>query len=174
MKPDKKSDKVQILDAAAIMARIKRMAYEIYEANYTAKKLMLIGIDKRGGFLAKLIADYLKEICPLKVRLMDAKLDREAQEGIGITLSGDVSKLAGQSVIVVDDVLYSGYTMINVVSILLQVGPRSIQTAVLIDRGHRTMPVSSDFVGIELATTLQQRVYFDSADSKKKMNAYIA
>lgn len=168
-----KSDKVQILDAAGIMARIKRMAYEIYEANYAAKKLVLIGIDKRGGFLAKLLADYLKEICSLKIRLMDAKLDREAKEGMGITLSGDVSKLAGQPVIVVDDVLYSGHTMIHVVSILLQVGPGSIQTAVLIDRGHRTMPVSADFVGIELASTIQQHVYFDSAKSKKKMNAYI-
>lgn len=167
------SDKVQILDSVGIMARIKRMAYEIYEANYAAKKLVLIGIDERGGFLAKLIADYLKEICSLKIQLLDASLDREAEGGMGITLSAKVDKLEGKHVVVVDDVLYSGYTLLNVVSILLQVGPASIQTAVLIDRGHRTLPVSADFVGIELATTLQQHVYFDRGASKKKMHAYI-
>jgi len=167
------TDKVQILDHVGIMARIKRMAYEIYEANFTAKKLILIGIDERGGFLANLLANYLREICPLKIQLLEAVLDREAEEGIGITISADVAKLAGKHIVVVDDVLYSGFTLLNVVSILLQVGPGSIQTAILIDRGHRIMPVSADYVGIELATTLQQHVYFEKGTAKKKMNAYI-
>lgn len=167
------SDKVQILDQAAITARLKRMAYEIYEANFGAKKLMLIGIDERGTFLANKLAEFLKDISSLKIVMFDAQLDREAEEGLGITLSGEVKKLKGKRVIVVDDVLYSGNTMIHVVSILLQLQPASIQTAVLIDRGHRAMPISSDFVGLELATTLQQHVYFDKGKGKKKMEAYI-
>ncbi|MEM6801492.1 MAG: phosphoribosyltransferase family protein [Bacteroidota bacterium] len=167
------SDKVQILDQVSIMARLKRMAYEIYESNYGAKKLMLIGIDERGTFLAEKLAEFLKEISSLKISMLDAQLDREAEEGLGITLSGEVKKLKGRRVIVVDDVLYSGNTMMQVVSILVQLQPASIQTAVLIDRGHRAMPISSDFVGLELATTLQQHVYFDKGKGKKKMQAYI-
>ena len=167
------ADKVQILDEAAILARLKRMAYEIYEANFSAKKLVLIGIDERGGYLAGLLEGFLKEICPHKIELLDAQLDREADEGIGITLSGDLDKLANQHIIVVDDVLYSGTTMLNVVAILLQVRPQSIQTAVLIDRGHRAMPVSSDFVGMDLATTIQQHVYFERGKGNQCQSRYM-
>lgn len=153
-------DKVKILDQPAIAARLKRMAYEVFEATYQEKKLIIIGIDERGGYLADKLSGFLKEISPQEILLVQAYLDRASDPGtIGIELSiDDIGLLENQAILVVDDVLYSGYTMLNVVAILLQAGPKMIQTAALIDRGHRKMPVSPDFVGMELATTIHQHV----------------
>ncbi len=152
--------KVSILDQQAISARLRRMAYEIYEANYKEQELILIGIDERGGYLSKQLCEHLNGISSLTISLINARLDRETDpKGIGIELSIDsIDELKEKVVLVVDDVLYSGFTMLNVVSILLQAGACSIQTATLIDRGHRKMPVSPDFVGLELATTIHQHV----------------
>ena len=154
------SHKVRILDQKEIYARLKRMAFEVYERNYQEKNLLVIGIDVRGGFIAKELCRYLTEISDLQIERVKAKLDK-SDEGVGIELDVDIEKIHQRPVVVVDDVLYTGNTMLHVVSILLQAGPNSIQTAVLIDRGHRSMPVSPDFVGLELATTIQQHVSVD-------------
>ncbi len=151
--------KINILSAEAISTRIKRMAFEVYESNYLDEELVVIGIDERGGFIAEQLCEYLERVSDLSLHLVGAKLDRnQTPGGMGIELDLELSDLRGKSVLVVDDVLYTGITMLNVVAILLQAGPRKIQTAVLIDRGHRNMPVSPDFVGVELATTIQQHV----------------
>jgi pyrimidine operon attenuation protein / uracil phosphoribosyltransferase len=153
------SPKVRILEKAAIHARIRRMAYEIYEANYSESEVIIIGIDERGGFLADELCRHLREISPLQIISAGAYVDRsDAPQSVGIDLSLEISELRDKSVIVVDDVLYTGFTLLHVVSILLQAFPRRMHTAVLIDRGHRNLPVSSDFVGLELATTIQQHV----------------
>lgn len=164
--------KVQILDHPAITARLKRMAYQIYEANYLNDEIFILGIDERGGALAEALVEYLEELCPVKITLVEAILDRSESEGIGVSLDEDPGLFKGKSVVVVDDVLYSGMTMLNVVSILLQSSPKTIQVAVLIDRGHRSMPVSADFIGLELATTLQQHVSFEILENDE-MAAYL-
>lgn len=153
------TSRVQILDQAGIQARLRRMAYEIYEAHYDVQRLIVIGIDVRGGFLAHRLVEQLREISALEVELVPAYLDRDSDPpGIGIELQAGVEDLQGQRLLVVDDVLYTGTTLLHVVSILLHAQPASIQTAILIDRGHRLLPVSSDVVGLQLATTLQQHV----------------
>ena len=169
------SANVQILDQAAISARLRRMAYEIYEANYQEPELIVIGIDARGGFLAAELCAYLEKISPVPLTLVSSHLDRDSDNAaIGIELSADIEDLQGKTVVVVDDVLYTGRTLMNVVAILLHAGPRSIQAAVLIDRGHRSMPISPDYVGLELATTLQQHVFFDTGAETGTVMAYLA
>ena len=167
------NDKIRILDPSAIEARLKRMAYEIYEANYGESELIIIGIDERGGYLAGSLTQILEEISPLNLTLVDAHLDREHPESMGIEISIDIEELTHKPVVVVDDVLYSGNTLLNVVSILLQAGPKTLRTAVLIDRGHRTMPVSADFVGMELATTIQQHVSFEISLDQTNAQAFL-
>lgn len=169
------STKVQILDQVAIMARLRRMAFEIYEANYQEKKLYLIGIDERGGFLGKTLQQLLESISSLEIQYFQAHLDRrDSPEGLGIDLGLEtLDELRGQSVLVVDDVLYSGRTLLNVLAILLQGAPATLRTAVLIDRGHRLMPVSADFVGLELATTLQQHVSVEFSPDDQKVEAFL-
>jgi pyrimidine operon attenuation protein/uracil phosphoribosyltransferase len=151
-------NKISILSPEAIRSRLRRMAYEVYERNYLEAGLTVIGIDERGGYLAGEMVDYLRQISELDVQLVEAHLDRQPGS-LGIDLDVEaVQDLQDQVLLVVDDVLYTGWTMLHVVSILLQASPKAIQTAVLIDRGHRQLPVSADMTGLQLATTIQQHV----------------
>ena len=165
--------KVRILDHDSIKARLKRMAFEIYEANYSEEGLFVIGIDERGGFLGRELMKNLEQISPLKLTFVESHLDRSQAAFMGIELSIEIEELYGKSIVVVDDVLYSGNTLLQVVSILLQAVPSKLRTAVLIDRGHRTVPVSSDFVGMVLATTIQQHVSVEIHEETKKIEAFL-
>lgn len=169
------NDQVKLLDHHQVAARLRRMAFEVYEANYQEQSLIIIGIDERGGHLADLLAKHLKEISPLSISLYHAHLDRQSDpHAIGIDLSIEsIEALKDQPILVVDDVLYSGYTLLNVVAILLQAAPSSIQTAVLIDRGHRRMPVSSDFVGMILSTTIHQHVKVEIKPESNSAEAFL-
>lgn len=167
-------EKVRILNHESIVTRLRRMAYEVYEANYGIDRLIIIGISERGGFLARMLSDYLREISEIAIDLINVELDRESDPvSYGIDLSEDFSVLEGQHLVVVDDVLYTGRTMLSIVAILLQAGPKQIQTAVLIDRGHRLFPISSDVVGIELATTLPQHIYVEIDEQQEKVEAFL-
>lgn len=152
-------DKVKILDTGAVKARLKRIAFEVYEANYQENELVVIGIDERGGFVSDYLCNYLETVSDLKLLRVNASLDRSTEMGgIGIELDIDIEELKNKPVLVVDDVLYTGNTMLNIAAILLQASPQNIQISVLIDRGHRSMPVSPDYVGLELSTTIHQHV----------------
>ncbi|MEL6134514.1 MAG: phosphoribosyltransferase family protein [Bacteroidota bacterium] len=150
---------LQILDHASVQHRLKRMAFEIYEAHYEEEELLIIGIDERGGHIAQAIVEQLDIISPLSLVYIQAHLDRETNApAIGIELEATVEELYQKPLLVVDDVLFKGSTMLNVVSILLHAFPKSIRTAVLIDRGHRSLPVAADFTGLTLATTVKEYV----------------
>lgn len=163
---------LRILDHNEIFARLKRMAYEIYENNYQQSEMLVIGIDQRGGFIAEKLVSFLSELSPIKVTLIDAEVDR-SESLPGVSLSAELEDLTGKAILVVDDVLYSGFTMLSVVSILLQLEPSTIQTAVLIDRGHRKMPISADYVGLELSTTLHQHVSVRIDEDEEKAEVFL-
>ena len=168
------STKVLILNNQEILKRLYRMAFEIYEKNYYQKELVVIGMNERGGYLATRIVDYLQKVAPIQIHYFQAGVDRETDPvSYGIQLSVDPEVLQGKHIVVIDDVLYTGRTLLNIVSILLQAGPESIQTAILVDRGHRSMPISPDFVGVELATTLQQHVSIEIDESAEEARAYL-
>lgn len=169
-------DRILILSKESIEARLQRMAYQIYEHNYHEEEVYIIGIDERGGYLADELATRVQQISDLKVHFEHASLDRDSDPNLlGIQLSvEDITTWENKVLIVVDDVLYTGKTLLNVVSILLQATPKFIQTAVLIDRGHRSMPVSADFIGLELATTLHQHVSVEIDASQRKVEAYLS
>ncbi|MFK7970444.1 MAG: phosphoribosyltransferase family protein [Bacteroidia bacterium] len=169
--------KTPILDAAGIEAKLKRMAYEVYEQNFESEEIILLGISERGGYIATRLAAILEVISPLATHLANAEPDLEVRQGKGglmkMAFSHKASFFAGAVVVVVDDVLYSGNTLLNVISPLLQFNPKKIQTAVLIDRGHRSMPVFSNIVGMELATTLQQHVFVEIDKDSKEAIAFL-
>jgi len=166
-------DKIRILDSDDVAIRLKRMAFELYERNYEAESLTVIGIDQRGGYLARQIVGHLEQASNKEIQYIAAHLDREV-ETIGIDLEiDDVSELAGKPLVVVDDVLYSGKTMLHVVAILLHAAPSSIQTAVLIDRGHRSLPVSADSIGLQLATTVHQHVSVEIDEESGRAEAFL-
>lgn len=164
--------KVRILDSAAIAAKLDRMAYEIAERNYGAGSLVLAGISQRGGFVAARLAAKLKEISDLKAHLLP--LEREARSGV-ISLDGKKAAklIAGQRVVIVDDVLYSGHTLFHALMLVMVHKPSQVQTALLIDRGHRSLPLSPDFVGLVLATTLKQHVEVQVSADGKRAEAFL-
>jgi pyrimidine operon attenuation protein / uracil phosphoribosyltransferase len=166
-------NKIRILGDASIRTRLRRMAYELYEAHYEAEGLVVIGIDERGGYLAREMVAYLKKISELDITFVAARLDRTGQP-VGIDLSmGDVSELKDQALVVVDDVLYTGSTLLNVVAILLHAAPASIRTVVLIDRGHRQFPISADILGLQLATTVHQHVSVEINPDDQQLEAFL-
>lgn len=170
-----KEGTVRILDQEAVEAKLLRMAYEIYESHYGQKEIILIGIDQRGGFLGQRLLSHLENISTLKITYLQASLDRQENDSlIGIDLGVEnLESLGNGHIVVVDDVLYSGTTLLNVISILLQARPASIQTAVLIDRGHRTVPVAADFTGMQLATTIQQHVQVTLDTTSQRAEAFL-
>jgi len=159
---------IRILTHAAIHARVKRIVYEIYEKNYLEEKLVVIGIAQRGGYIAELLTKHLKEISSIQVVNVSAVPDRNtASNWMSVSFSESLENLRGRVCLVVDDVLYTGRTMLHVVARLLEGGPSKIQIAVLIDRGHRSLPISPDYVGVELATTLRQHVTVTIGEENK-------
>lgn len=170
-------DQIKILTKEDVHARIKRMAFEIYENNFQEKSLILIGADERGGFIAELLQEHLLEISPLKIDRWHATFDKKDRQGRGgrmlVNFSHDLKALTNQNVVVVDDVLYSGNTMLHLVAPLLEVMPNKIEVAVLIDRGHRNMPISPNYVGLELATTIQQVVSVEVDFEERVIEAFL-
>lgn len=163
-----------ILTHEAVMARLKRMAYEIYERNYHAKELIVVGVNERGGYVAQRLIQALLEVSPLQISQIHLEVDRDTDPySYGISLDDELKALSNRPVLIVDDVLYTGKTLMSIVSILLQASPESIQVAALIDRGHRSFPISADFVGLELATTLQQHVYVEIDEAAERIEAVL-
>ena len=148
----------EVLDHNQVSTRIKRMAWQIYESNSSNSEVILAGIGGQGYFLAQKIADILREISPLEIRLHKIVLDKKNPLQSQIHLEPEAGKLDGRSITVVDDVLNSGNTLIYGVRFFLQFPVQEIKTAVLVDRNHKRFPVKADFKGLSLSTSLMEHV----------------
>jgi pyrimidine operon attenuation protein/uracil phosphoribosyltransferase len=157
--------KATIMDSAQIQRATKRIAHEIVERNRGVRDLFVVGIRRRGVFLAKRIADYLTAIEGTKVPVgaLDITLYRDDFQLatptpiVGTTeIKGDIT---GKVIILVDDVLYTGRTVRAALDELIDFGrPSQIQLAVLIDRGHREFPIKADYVGKNVPTAENEQV----------------
>lgn len=158
------SEVITILTTTALERALKRMAHEIAERNETARELVLVGIQRGGVFLATRLAKLLKEILGQEIPAgsLDVSMHRD---DIGIQAAPDVHPtvipfdVTGKTVVLVDDVLFSGRTTRAALDALNDFGrPQRVQLAVLIDRGHRELPIKADFVGKNVPTSLRERV----------------
>ncbi len=156
-------EKNVILTQDIIQKKLERIAYEIYEHNSDGEEIILAGIWERGLNIARKIADILQQISPLKPRIIELRLDK--QNPAEVTVSEQVN-FNGKVVVVIDDVANSGRTMLYALKPLLAYLPLKIQTAVLVDRRHKSFPLSVDFVGFSLATTLQENVVVETAGNE--------
>jgi pyrimidine operon attenuation protein / uracil phosphoribosyltransferase len=148
-----------ILDAATASRKLQRMAYEIAEQNLdTNTDLILAGIRDNGVVLARIIAGYLKEIFKGTIRFIDIELDKRHPKEIKLseTLAFDDAVI-----ILVDDVTNSGKTLLYALKPFLAFHPKKIQTLTLIERSHKVYPIKSDYVGISLATTVQEHIFVE-------------
>ncbi len=156
---------IVILNAPAIQRALTRIAHEIAERNEASAEVVLVGIQRGGGPLAERLATLLAGIwgnpvlCGhLDVSMHRDDLDRRAAPEIHPTvIPFDVT---GKTVVLVDDVLFSGRTIRSAMDSLNDFGrPKCIQLAVLVDRGHRELPVKADFVGKNQPTSLAEKVH---------------
>jgi pyrimidine operon attenuation protein/uracil phosphoribosyltransferase len=154
-----------ILTKEQIKFTTKRIAYQIYETYIDEEEIVIAGIANSGYTFAQKISEALQEISPIKVILCEVRIDK--QNPINpIETSLDKSVYTDMSVVLVDDVLNSGGTLIYGVKHFLDVPLKKLKTAVLVDRNHKKYPVKADFKGISLSTSLLEhiQVVFDGED----------
>ncbi|HNO71763.1 MAG TPA: phosphoribosyltransferase family protein [Bacteroidia bacterium] len=153
-----------ILNAQQIQQRIDRIAYQIYESNYQEKEISVAGIVSNGYTLAERIAEKLSEISSLKISLLQIKLNKKQplSDKVHVLLSNgkqiQEKDMKGKAVVVVDDVLESGRTMMYGIDPFLKFSVKRLTTVVLVDRDHHSYPIRADFVGVSLATTMQEHI----------------
>lgn len=146
-----------ILNHQEIEYKIKRIAYQIYETFIDEKEIVIAGIHGNGLIFAEKLSDVLKSISPIEVILCDVKIDKKNPNS-AITTSIDKSVYAEKGLVLVDDVLNSGTTLIYGVRHFLDVPLKKFKTAVLVDRNHKKYPVKADFKGISLSTSILEHV----------------
>ena len=157
--------KAHVLDAEGIRKVFVRIAHEILEKGQGADPLCLVGIRSRGDHLAQRLAGLLQEMTgrPVPVGALDITLYRDDLSLVGsspVVHSTEISfDITGRRVIVVDDVLFTGRTVRAAMDALTDLGrPESVELAVLVDRGHRELPIKADYVGKNLPTSKEQLV----------------
>ncbi|MEZ0579968.1 bifunctional pyr operon transcriptional regulator/uracil phosphoribosyltransferase PyrR [Nocardioides sp. MH1] len=160
-----------VLDARDIARALTRISHEILERNKGAGDLVLLGIPRRGVPLARRIADRMSQVeeYDVPVGSLDITMYRDdlRMKPARALLPTEIPPggIDGKVVVLVDDVLYSGRTIRAALDALNDVGrPRAVQLAVLVDRGHRELPIRADFVGKNLPTSLAERVSVRLAD----------
>jgi pyrimidine operon attenuation protein/uracil phosphoribosyltransferase len=158
------SDATVILNAQAIRRALTRIAHEIAERNETSSEVVLVGIQRGGVPLAQKLNSLLTEIWkqPVPAGQLDVSMHRD---DLGQRAAPDVQPtvipfdVTGKTVVLVDDVLFSGRTVRAAMDSLNDFGrPKRIQLAVLIDRGHRELPIKADFVGKNVPTALNEKI----------------
>lgn len=153
-----------ILTQAEIDHKIKRIAYQIYETYVDEKEIVIAGIAQNGFILAQKIATVLQTISALEVSLCEVVINKQ-QPHLSITTSMDPTNYTNKGIVLVDDVLNSGTTLVYGVKHFLEVPLGKFKTAVLIDRNHKKYPVKADFKGISLSTSMQEHVQVVFAES---------
>ena len=153
-----------ILNHQEIDYKIKRIAYQIYETFIDEKEIVIAGIHGNGLVFAQKLSAALEMVSPLKVILCEVKIDKKNPNST-ITTSIDKSQYTEKGLILVDDVLNSGTTLIYGVRHFLDVPLKKFKTAVLVDRNHKKYPVKADFKGISLSTSILEHVQVVFADN---------
>lgn len=154
-----------ILNHRQLAYKIKRLAWQIYENNMDEPVLWIAGIDARGMYIANRIAHELSGIGGQDLKILSIKINRQTFEA-DYTSEHDLGGLRDATVILVDDVLNSGKTIISAMLPLVAKQVKKIQVVVLASRSHRKFPVKADYVGISMATTLQEHLSFDNSDEQ--------
>jgi len=149
--------KTIILSNEQIQHKTKRIAYQIYESNINEKQVILAGIKENGFIFAKRIKEALEKISPIEVVLCEVIIDKKKPLE-KITTSIPASEYKNKSLILVDDVLNSGTTLIYAAKLFLEVPLKRFKTVVLVNRNHKKYPIKADFKGISLSTSMQEHI----------------
>lgn len=161
--------KKYFLDETVAEKKLRRMALEIIENNPDEKQLILAGIHENGSIIARHIQRMIAGYSPVKTELISITLDKRRPQDIVLSDTGDFND---KVIIVVDDVANRGKTLLYALKPFLDYHPKKIQILVLVERSHNSFPVCPDYVGVSLATTLQEHIYVE-VNEEKVLGAYL-
>ena len=156
--------KTLVLNHTQISQKITRIAHQIIENNFDEKELIIVGITPRGSELAKRICSILKTIFDGTIHYFDLNLhkDNPLRNEVLCDLKPELAE--GRTIILVDDVLNTGRALVFATRYLLGLDVKGMQTVTLIDRRHRNFPIRADYVGLTLATTMQEHILVEFGD----------
>jgi pyrimidine operon attenuation protein / uracil phosphoribosyltransferase len=155
--------KKYILSALVAEKKLKRMALEVVERNYTDNEILLIGIKENGIVIANIIAKMMKDIFDGDITVVALSMDKKNPKEI--VLEKEINA-DGKTILLIDDVANSGRTMLYALKPLLEKHPKKIQTLALVERTHKNFPVDVDYVGLSISTTLDEHIYVEVQKGK--------
>ena len=164
-------EKTLVLNKQQLQQKIDRLAWQIYEQNYKEKEIIIAGIANRGVLIAKKIAKKLTKISDIKVKLATIKVDKDNPFYKDIEVDISEKDYKNKVLILVDDVLNSGKTLMYGAKYFLSVPLKKLSTIVLVDRNHNRFPIKADFVGLSLSTTLKEHI---SVELEKNAGVYLS
>ena len=147
-----------ILSKEVVEKKLRRMAYEILENNTDEKEIILAGIRESGSVVARVIQKMLGEISSIKTELITISLDKKEPTDVSLSKSFDFNE---KVIIVIDDVSNSGKTLLYALKPFIAFHPKKIQILVLVERTHTSFPVRPDYVGLSIATTIQEHIFVE-------------
>ena len=163
-------DKKKILDYQLVKKKITRISLQIIEANSIDDEIIIAGIENNGYLIAKKICNEIKKISDKKIQLCSIKIDKKNPRK-EITVSLVQEQYENKSIVIVDDVLNSGTTLMYAVKYFLNTKLKKLKTAVLVDRNHKKYPIKVDYKGLSLSTSIQNHVKVSIYDNE--INAYL-
>ena len=162
-------NKNYILDASVIEKKLSRLALEVIENNIEEEEIIFVGIDSNGVVLAEQIRNMVEKESYIKTSLLTLTLNKKTPKRIELSQDVDFN---GKIVILVDDVSNSGKTLLYALKPFLEFHPKKIRTLVLVERSHSLFPISADYKGLQIATTLQEHIYVE-VEGDKITGAYL-
>lgn len=151
-------ERTLILNAAQIQAKLDRIARELLESAYQDKEIMLVGVADKGIEVARRLGKILSALSDKTIDVRSIALNKDKPLSGAITFDGSTQDLRNKNVVLVDDVLNSGRTLIYCVRHLLETEPKRLSTVVLVDRFHRRFPIRADYVGLSLSTNVKEHI----------------
>ncbi|HJS54808.1 MAG TPA: phosphoribosyltransferase family protein [Chitinophagaceae bacterium] len=154
-------EKKYILTKEVAEKKLRRMAFEILENNIDEKEIILAGIRDSGSVVARVIQKMLGEISSIKTDLITVTLDKKQPMDVSLSKKIDFNN---KVIILTDDVSNSGKTLLYALKPFIDFHPKKIQVLVLVERTHTSFPVRPDYVGLSLATTIQEHIFVEVKD----------
>ncbi len=156
--------RTRVLDHERVQRKLMRIAMQLHEENHGEKRIVLVGIAPRGVVVARRLMHLLEQEGGPASDLVELTLDKDDPLGGPIQLSAPLENLQDRVVVLVDDVLMSGRTLMHAAAHLVGAKLKKLTTVVLVDRRHRTFPIRADIVGLTLSTTMQEHISVELGD----------
>ena len=152
------SERTKILDKNQLQQKVNRLAWQIFERNHMESEIVVVGIQKRGVELAKRISKVISSISDIKVIEATVSIDKDNPYDSDLVFNLTETDIENKVVVLVDDVLNSGKTLMYAASEFLTVPLVKLSTVVLVNRNHNRYPIKSDYEGMSLSTTLKEHI----------------